>query len=554
MMLRSLSLPLFLSASLLCQGTRIAHVDDPMSHGLVGDMMLSLDEAIRVANGTLAFGALSMAEQARFTGTGMVVDTIRIDSMMVPQITLQQPLTDVVGGGMMGPRLVIEGMAMVGMGGKPRIVAGSLPHALALRSHSVTVMGLQIVGGQVGVDVRMASMGMPTTEMAMLMDCDLQGQTACGVRLHGTGMDESMLMAMRTSFRSMPTGWLVDDQTVGGSLMGEGEYLDFDGVGIGCDVVENGMGNLSMWMLFRSKFTNGQTLARTRRSAGSSQQFMFRFVHVDAQCDGDVVDVQGNAAGLTMVHHHHSDFVAGATHKAFSCWPRTAEFDIHGSEMRFVGDVSVAGNAFTMRVWQQNNEYRNGTVTYDVDGALPNLLWNRYLNCSFVVPSTARSPVVLRSCELVNTSVDGQSFFAPVSLQGCHRTGGAVLGMATEVTPAPARFLGTTTVTPVDPPIGGTVRVSTDLPIGIAAVWDFVISYPRPTTTIEPVRFYGDPSTMIVMPGLFVFQSQVDVPLPYNLALVGMEYYVQAIALPLLGQPYAPVYHLPRGGLMRPRM
>jgi len=32
-----------------------------------------------------------------------------------------------------------------------------------------------------------------------------------------------------------------------------------------------------------------------------------------------------------------------------------------------------------------------------------------------------------------------------------------------------------------------------------------------------------------------------------------MELYAQAIALPLLGQPYVPVYHLPRGGLIRPR-
>ncbi len=551
-----LILPL-LAASLLCQGPGshlTANVNDPVSHGVLGDARLSLDEAIRLANGTLALASLSLTERAQVTGTGTFVDAIQIDSMMVPQITLQQPLTPVTGMSMMGPMVAIRGMTMMGMGGMPVIQAGSQPYALALRTSMVMVEGLRIVGGQVGVDARMASMGMPMAEMAMVMDCELEGQIQSGIRLHGTGTDESMLMVMRTSLHNMPTGFVVDDQTVSGSCMGECEFLSFDGVNLGCDVIENGMGNLSMWMLFRSSFTNGQTLARKRRGAASTQQFMFRIVHTEAQCDGDVLDVQGNSAGLTMVHHHHSDFFTTPTHKAFYAWPRTAEFDLHGSEMKFRGDVTLAGNPFTMRVWQQNNHYENGTVTLDVDGALPNLLWNRYTNCTLVVPASARSPVAVRSSEFFSTTVNGLSLFAPISLQGCYRSGGSLSGQVTEVAPAPARFLGTTTVAPIDPPIGGTVRVSADLPVGIGAVWDFALSYPRPTTTIEPVRFYGDPSTVIVMPGFVVFQSNVDVPLPYNLALVGMEFYVQAIALPLLGQPYAPAYHLPRGGLMRPRM
>ena len=547
-----------LVASLLTQGPSAnitANVNDPQSHGVIGNSLLSLDEAIRLANGSLLVSQLSAAEQAQLTGIGSVIDTIRIDPMMVPQITLQQPLTDVMGGGMFAPRLTITGMSMMpGMAMMPVLQAGNVATGIALRTHMVTVMGLRIVGGQVGIDAQMMAMGMPMNDMAMVMDCELEGQTQCGVRLHGMGMDESMLMVMRTTLRNMPTGFLVDDQTMGGSVMGENEFLTFDGCNLGVDVVENGMGNLSMWMLFRSTFDNGQTFARKRRGASSTQQFMFRFVHCDVHCDGDVVDAQGNAGGLTMIHHHHSDFVAGATHKAFYVWPRTAMFDIHGSEMRFVGDVNVAGNTFTMRVWQQNNRYENGTVTYDVDGALPNLLWNHYENCSLVVPSTARSPVTVRSSQFVNTTIDSQAAFAPVALQGCYRNGGSLTGQASENNAAPQRFLGTTMVSPQDPQIGTSVRLSTDLPFGVGAIWDFALSYPRPTTTIEPVRFYGDPSTVIVLPGMAVFQSNIDVPLPFNAALVGMEFYVQAIDLPLLSQSHVPAYHLPRGGLIRPRL
>jgi hypothetical protein len=69
---------------------------------------------------------------------------------------------------------------------------------------------------------------------------------------------------------------------------------------------------------------------------------------------------------------------------------------------------------------------------------------------------------------------------------------------------------------------------------------------------LEPVRFYGDPTTAIILPALVLFQSQLVVPIPNVPALVGLEYYAQGITLPLLGQTWAPDYHLPRGSLVRP--
>ena len=105
--------------------------------------------------------------------------------------------------------------------------------------------------------------------------------------------------------------------------------------------------------------------------------------------------------------------------------------------MRFVGDVEVSGNPFTQRVWQQNNDYENGTVSYDVDGALPNLLWNRYTNCTLVVPPTALSPVIVRQSEFYNTQIDGQSVFASLTLNGCYRSGGGLTGQSSENAPAP---------------------------------------------------------------------------------------------------------------------
>lgn len=554
MLTTTMSVLAFTTAVLLAQGPTppTAAVNDPMSHGAVGDNLLSLDEAIRVANGTLAIASLSSAEQARISGGGAAVTRIEIDAGTTPTIALQGPLTGVTGQGMAVGPVTIEGLPAGSSA--PVLAGGAHAHVLQILRHLVTVRGLAITGGQVGIDARMPSMGMPMTEMAMVMECAFQGQTTAAVRMTGIGSDATMLMVRESSFANMPLGFLLDDQTQGGGrLMSENERVTFDGVTLGCRVLEAGSGGLSMWMLFRSRFQNGTTLCEHRRTPTSTQQFMFRIVHSDAICQGDVTDVQGNTAGLTMFHHHHGDFVAGAGHKAFWVYPRTAEFDVHGSEMVFDGDVSIGAGLTSPRIWQQNNLYKNGTITYDIDGALPNLVFDRFENCTIDVPAAARSPVVARQCQLSGTDAHSAAFLAPITLQGCFRTGGTLTGFASEVQPAPAAFLGTTAVSPPEPQVGATLQLATDLPFGIGLVWDVATSYARPTTTAEPFRFYGDPATVVVLPALVLFQSQLTIPLPNTPSLAGLEFYAQGIALPLLGQSWVPGWHLPRGGLFRLR-
>jgi hypothetical protein len=550
---------ILIAALVLSQGPvpgLTAAVNDPQSHGVVGDSLLSLDEAIRIANGALALTALSAAEQARITGSGTTVDTILVDQMLTPTITLQSPLSDLVGTGM-GHHVTVMGtsMPMPGMSMLPTIQGGAQPRVFTLRTHECTVQGLRIVGGQVGVDAKMAmptAMGMP---MAEVMDCELVGQTVAGVKVHGVGMDESMLMLMHTSFSNMPLGILIDDQVVGGESMVEAEHCTMDGVQLGSRVLEGGVGaRMSMLYWFRSTFSNGTTFAEKRRAPTSTQQFMYRIVHSDLACTGDVLDIEGGPNGLTMVHHHHGDFVAGAGHKAFWVWPRTAEFDIHGSEMTFVGDVAVAANLASMRVWQQNNTFRNGTVTYDVDGALPNLRWNRFENCSLVVPAAARSPVTLRECELANTTCNGASFLAPLTLLGSWRSGGGMTGFAAETNPAPGRFLGVGTISPAEPQLGSVLTFQTDLPQGVLAMWDIALSFARPTTTMEPVRFYGDLNNIAVLPMVAMLQTTTLVPIPSTSALIGIEFYGQSVAFPLPSHGWMPAFHLPRGQRITPRM
>ena len=527
-----------------------AAVTDPQSHGTVGDSLLSLDEAIRYARGALPAASLSAAELANITGPGGQVQFITIDAALTPTITVQAPLSYIAGTPGIHQHVAVMGMPDA-TGAKPLIDGGSVTTVFSLRSHGASLHDLRVASGQIGVDARMAQPTTPATHMAEIMGCEFRNQTIAALYAHGSGTDESMVMVEESIFANMPLAFWIDDTTQGGMVMIEGERVEIEGVQLGCRANCGGQGaNMSMLNLFRSSFDNGVTLAELRRPVGSTQQFMFRIVHTVANCTGTVLDVEGNATALSMVHLHHSDFLAAPGQAALRAHPRTAQFDIHGSEMHFTGNVNITGNLASPRIWQQNCRYRNGTVTIDVDGALPNLLWNHYDNCALVVPATARSPVAVRSSQLVNTSVSGSSFLAPVTLQGCWRSGGAMNGFATETNAAPAAFLGTTTVTPAEPQVGTSITLATDLPFGIGLVWDFALSIPRPSTTLEPVRFYGDPTTAIVLPGMVVFQSTTVVPIPNTASLAGLEFYAQGIALPLLGQSYAPAYHLPRGQLL----
>lgn len=535
---------LLLSALLANGPGAIATVDDTNSHGAVGDAKLSLDEAIQLANGTLALTSLSAQELARISGSGAVT-TVRIDAALTPTITVTSPLTDILGQGMMVGRVCIEGV--MSQGARPVLDGGQGGHLLCLKRHLVTVSGLRFVGGAVAIRAQMPMMMMTMTEMPMVMGCEFDGQNVYGVELLATGMEETMLMVRNSRFTNMPVGFRINETTTNGRIMCTGEDLSFDGVGIGCDAFEGGNGMQTMFALWRSTFVNGARLGRSTRSASSTKLFMFRLVYVDAVCSDHVVECVGEATNNTMIHHHHGDWTAGPGKYALYTHPRTAQFDVHGSEMSFHSDIYISANTASARIWHQNNRYENLSITFDCDGSLPNLVWNRYESCTIDVMPLARSPVDIRMSELVNTDCDSAAFLAPISLDGCYRSGGSLSGFASENTPAPQRMLSTTEVSPREPAVGSAITLSADAPPGVMLSWVLADSYARPNTSQEPVRFYGDPATAIVLPALVLFQSTLTVPIPPSSSLINLEFYAQGVAVPLFGQPFFPEYHLPRG-------
>ena len=116
-------------------GDLTAAVNDSNSPGAVGDALLSLEEAICLANGTLELNQLSADEKARVSGTGSVVNQINLDAAVTRFIMLDAELSAVIGQGTV---VAIEAVSS----SKPVLLGGSVESVLTLSTHLARVRGL----------------------------------------------------------------------------------------------------------------------------------------------------------------------------------------------------------------------------------------------------------------------------------------------------------------------------------------------------------------------------------------------------------------------------
>src|SRR5690606_27093936 len=323
----------------------------------------------------------------------------------------------------------------------------------------------------------------------------------------------------------------------------------------GTDHVINSSGNQSMSLWWRCTFENGATFMKVRRDPSSQQRFMVRIVHGEYRPTDHLHDISGNGKSETMEHHRAALLSVPPGKNTLWCHPDTARFDIHGSENVFEGNVVILCNRLTRRVWQHNNVYRNARVVFDADGVPPDLLWNRYENSTIEVLAGSRTPFTIQSCELYETDVTSAAFLGAPSLDNCFVVGGTMQGSVSVQNPAPSPWLGETTATDKTPAIGETTTLISWLPPGMALVWDIGIGDPRPLTTDFPFRFYMLKSTLTPISGPVSWGLRtLPVTLPKDPALAGVEFFFQAVAVPIAGQTHVPVISLPAGVRVVPHL
>ncbi len=529
-------------------GDLTAAVNDSNSPGAVGDALLSLEEAICLANGTLELNQLSAGEKARVSGTGSVVNQINLDAAVTRFIMLDAELSAVIGQGTV---VAIEAVSS----SKPVLLGGSVESVLTLSTHLARVRGLVLEGGQFGVTVQHSdgSMGSP----AELHELELRGQSVAGFRFSAAGNPEGQTTAVLVNgakLSDMSIGYRLFDTSRSGGLIVVSENVELLRIGTGIELNTFSQSGTSVLELNRVRSRQCETLLRVRRTPDSTQVLNISFTHGDHVVTGDVMDIQGSDQGLTAVHHHHSVFRAGEGGKAFWVYPRTARFDVHGSEVTFEGDVSIAAGEFSPRIFQRNCLYLDGSFFIDNSGGQPTLDLNRYENVSLATLVDNQVVVSVTTSEFHDSDVVGISMDGGIVLDNCYLAATGIAGDVQVQNAAPSPWIGLTTVEPNNPSLGDTLRFHSTLPMGIAAVWHVGLALTRPAVEDFPFVIYADIATLIPLPSVLIESNTLALAIPVLAELAGLEFHAQAVAFPYLGQQHVPPVHLPIGALILIRM
>jgi hypothetical protein len=188
----------------------VLNVNDPNPIGPAGDSVLSLDEAVRLSNGTLALGTLSAAERAQIQGTpgGSSRDRIEMTAGSTLTVPLGQAVSPLVGN---------EGDTLDGNGALLKASASIQGVGLVIQSSDFTLTDIQVRDFEwpVRVDFGGRDLRNVTLEKLQLASRTFNGQ--------------SLQVAARSSNGSL-RGISITDSTLDG--LGSGNIV-FIGSGVG---------------------------------------------------------------------------------------------------------------------------------------------------------------------------------------------------------------------------------------------------------------------------------------------------------------------------------
>jgi hypothetical protein len=540
---------LALAAALPGQGLSM-QVDDPRSRGQRGDALLSLEEAILVANGALAVGQLSPLEQQRIQ-PGAGFDQIVVDAAQTPSIAIEATPPAIIGRGLdveIGGRRAADGA-------RPVLAALPLQFPSALLSFDsdrARVRDLELEGGVTGITVR-ARYG-AVAGPAAIVGCEFHGQLVAAIVVQSTDAVRTALSIADAVVRDAPVGIVLRDTGVGGALEVEAERVEFRDLGRGVDLYVTASGGRSSCRLWRCDFRGGDTFLQVRRSASSTQELALELVHGSFAAVGEVCDIQGNALAATRFDHHHAVFAAGPGGRALSLWPEDARFELFGSEMVYAGDVAIRSGAGAGPVRVENSIFRGAQVSIDHDGAAAAIVDSSFEGGAVEVASGALSPVRWQACEFRDARIFGSSPAAGAELQGCFLSNTSTGGLVTNRDPVASPWRAETEVDEGRPRLGATFTLRSTVPPGMDMVWDLGLGAARPALGAAALRLYFEPASLVMVAGpVGSGVRSLPVRVPPLLALVGLELYFQGVTFPVAGQTWVPPFGLPTGVRVVPR-
>jgi hypothetical protein len=514
----------------------VAFVNDPLSHGLVGDGLLSLNEAIRLHNGTLPYATLSPAEQAQLslipnTGNTTDVTWIDIDGSNTPVITIEQDLDPVLDTSF--------GLLLKGFGDRPVLdfSGPGITHGLRVPANAMSVQDLVFLAGPYGIDV-------VQTDVSGQAGCTLQGvrfegQAQFGLRVSATTANGVGRMILeQCEFDGCPTAIVHDESGPGRTSIVEAHEVDVRNASTGFDATL-GPGGSTRYTFDRVTIDASVRGIRIARSATASRQAFLEgsFVQIRAP---EAAVLQCHPVGQTWALLHLWDLRAGPGGTALQLGaPGDALFG-ELTEATLDGAVQVGCGAAPQPLRLVNLRCRTGPVGLATSPSQPlTVTDSRFDGCA--VSTTGNGPVAVNGCCFAGGTLIGTAA-APLQLTASFAV--AVGAHVSVAAPLPAPQLGSLTIAPDYVVLGGTVQFLPDLPPGLLGVLALGFTDPSPTLAVPGLHLYFEPATYVLLPGAYTLQQGTTWNVPANSIFAGTDLVVQLAALPLAGVQ-APWLQLP---------
>lgn len=517
----------------------VAYVTDSLSHGLVGDNFLSLNEAIRLHNQTLSVNQLSAAEQMQvqlIPGTGPTTNVtwVDFDGTSTPLITIERDLDPVID--------TTYGLYLRSIN-EPTVLDFSGPgilHGFRSSANSFELKDLVLSGGPYGIDLVQSDVSGHAG--LVLNRVRFENQSQFHVRIASTTpFGFGKLHAEGCTFANAPAAIVWAENALGRTTIFELVDCFVSGVAHGVDV-ELGHGGSGRYTIDRLTIDAGQTGLRLLRPNGADRSVLLETQHVDIRAP-QCVRIDGSPTGATWAYQfrmwHLRSTVAGGTALSIGA----VGDRLHGTleDLTLDGATAVLAGAGPQPLSIDNVRCRNGAVVFGTTPAQPLAIrWSAFDQSSVTTQGTA--PVSFADCCFLG-SIAGTAA-APASCTACYvQTAG---GFVAQNGALPQPQLGSVRLTPDVVRIGTTATFQVDLPAGLFGVLLLGFTDPAPVLWNQPLHAYSMPSATFTLPGVYRAQQSYGWPIPNYPIFVGLDLVVGLAVLPDPNVA-APAMQLPPG-------
>lgn len=507
----------------------VAFVNDALSHGTLGDNLLSLNEAIRLHNRTLQFSQLSLAEQNQISGFGLDVGWADIDESSTPVITVQQPLDAIVD--------MPHGFLIGGTNGKPVIDFTGTNSGFVAVSDFCNWRELIVRGGSWGIDLTQTNAIYGT----QIVGVEFEQVAGVGVRVRGNGPGLGRVLFDDCKFTAIPDAIVFDETAADRSGFYYANRTRILGGNTGI-TVSLGNGLVTVCQFDKLEATTQLSGVRILRPNGANRTLSLQAQYWDVEsavgfeCESlaGLLATQLTMRMVQLRKRAPGDTVLRLLPDSGWLLATLEEWAIDGSVLLACASGSVA---------VANARVANGSVSLRA-GALDavRLELSRLDSCNLASDGTARARIDT-SCIVggsVSTAGGGS-----LLLSATH-AGAPVTGSVQQLQPVAAAQLGAMTLSPRNPRLGNTIVLQADLPPGYFALFAMGVTAEYPTLQPYPVHVYMEPATIFTFPGIYTGQQSTSLAVPNNLGLLGTDWTAQVVVLPAPGT-LEPALSLPPG-------